>query len=125
MTETVGKRYTWQSMRKEKGYASYFKSVTSPPSQGECFHALLDRCPNHAPTRPGHTFRVLFQMGLSLRLLHHLVVVQGVAEILFIGYVVVLGRSAFLSSPVDAGLGEVVVVVAVRGVNQAPSVMCI
>src|SRR6266576_3742950 len=67
MTETVGKRYTWQSMRKEKGYASYFKSVTSPPSQGECFHALLDRCPNHAPTRPGHTFRVLFQcVGLTL-----------------------------------------------------------
>ena len=36
-----------------------------------------------------------------------------------------LGRSAFLSSPVDASLGEIVIVVTVCGVNQASPVVCI
>src|SRR6266566_2000805 len=62
-------------------------------------------------------------MGRPFQLLDHLVIIQGVAEILFVGYVVVLGRSALLSSPVDASLGEVVIIVTMRGVNQASSVV--
>src|SRR6266566_117240 len=58
-------------------------------------------------------------------LLDHLVIIQGVAKILFVGYVVVLGRPTLLSSPVDASLGEIVIVVTMRGVNQASSVVCV
>ena len=64
-------------------------------------------------------------MGRPFQLLDHLVIIQGVAEILFIGYVIVLGSSALLLSPVDAGLGEVIVVVAMCGVDQASSLVCI
>src|SRR6266566_2095182 len=58
-------------------------------------------------------------------LLDHLVIIQGVAKILFVGYVVVLGRPMLLSSPVDASLGEVVIVVAMHGVNQASPIVCV
>ncbi len=53
------------------------------------------------------------------------VLIEGIAEVLFIGYVIVLGSPAFLSSSVNASLGEVVVVVAVRGVDQTSPVMCV
>src|SRR6266566_3267048 len=56
-------------------------------------------------------------------LLDHLVIIQGVAKILFVGYVIVLGRPALLSSPVDASLGEVVIVVTMCGVNQASPIV--
>ena len=62
---------------------------------------------------------------LVLCSLDHLVVIQGVAEVLFIGYVVVLRRPALLSSPVDASLGEVVIVVTMHGVHQASPVVCV
>ena len=76
---------------------------------------LLSRCPSHASTRPSHTFQVLFQMS-ALHLFDLLVVAQGVAEVLLVGYVVVWGRPAFLSPSVDAGLGEIVIVVMMHGV---------
>ncbi len=53
------------------------------------------------------------------------VLIEGIAEVLFIGYVIMLGSPAFLSSSVNASLGEVVVVVAVRGVDQTSPVMCV
>src|SRR6266567_439418 len=79
--------------------------------------------PRIYPSRPH--FPGPFPVCRSFALLDHLVIVQGVAEVLFIGYVVVLGRPALLSSPVDASLGEVVVIMAVCGVDQASPVMCI
>src|SRR6266567_4158330 len=79
--------------------------------------------PRTYPSRPH--FPGPFPMCRSPALFDDLVVVQGVAEVLFIGYVVVLGRSAFLSSPVDTSLGEVVVIVAVCGVDQASPVVFI
>ena len=57
--------------------------------------------------------------------LDYLVVVQGVAEVLFVGYVIVWGRPALLPPSVNAGLGEVVIVVAVCSVHHAFSFMCI
>ncbi len=62
---------------------------------------------------------------LVLCSLDYLVVVQGVAEVLFVGYIVMWGRPAFLSSSVNAGLGEVVIVVVVCRVYHAFSFMCI
>ena len=58
-----------------------------------------------------------------LHLLNFLIVVQGVAEVLFVGYVIVWGRPALLSPSIDAGLGEVIIVVAVCGVHQASPVV--
>jgi len=63
-------------------------------------------------------------MSIS-RLLDLFVVVQGVAGVLFIGYIVMWGRPAFLLPPVDTGLREVVIVVAMRGVHQTPPIVCI
>jgi len=62
---------------------------------------------------------------LVLCSLDYLVVVQGVAEVLFVGYVIVWGRPALLPPSVNAGLGEVVVVVVVCSVYHALSFMCI
>ena len=58
-------------------------------------------------------------------LLDYLVVIQGIAEVLFIGYVIVWGNPALLSSPINTGPGKVIIVVAVCGVHQAPSFVCI
>src|SRR6266576_4337766 len=79
--------------------------------------------PRTYPSRPH--FPGPFPSVGSPRLLDYLVVIQGVAKILFVGYVVVLGRPALLSSPVDASLGEVVIVVAMRGMNQASPIVCV
>ncbi len=50
-------------------------------------------------------------------LLDDVILVEGVAEVLFIGYVIVQGSPALLSSPIDACLREVIIIVAVRGMH--------
>ena len=60
-----------------------------------------------------------------LYLFNFFVVVQGVAEVLFVGYVVVRGRPVLLLSPIDAGLGEIVIIVTVCSMNQASPVVCV
>src|SRR6266699_3001096 len=77
--------------------------------------------PRTYPSRPH--FPGPFPKCRPLRLFDYLVVIQGVAKILFVGYVIVLGRPALLSSPVDASLGEVVIVVTMCGVNQASPIV--
>src|SRR6266576_481083 len=77
--------------------------------------------PRTYPSRPH--FPGPFPSCRPLQLFDHLVVIQGVAEILLIGYVVVMGGSALLSSPVDTSLGEIVIVVTVRGVDKAPPIV--
>ena len=61
----------------------------------------------------------------ALCLLDFLVIVQGVAKVLFVGYVLVRGRPVFLSPSVNASLREVVIVMTMRGVYQASPVMFI
>ena len=64
-----------------------------------------------------------FSEMLVLCLLDYLVVIQGVAEVLFVGYVVVRGRPVFLSSSIDAGLGEIVIIVTMCGMNQTSPIV--
>ncbi len=85
---------------------------------------LLSKCPSHTPTRPSHTFRVLFQ-GWSCFSFNDIVLIQSASKVLLISYVIVRGRSVFLLSSINTSLREVIIIVAMCDVNQAAPIVCV